>query len=57
MRENPFTGDVLPLKDKDWKGVYRTSTGRYRIFFIPFHNEERIEIVSIRPRREDTYRR
>ena len=30
MRDDPFKGDVKPLKGKEWKGRYRKRIGRYR---------------------------
>jgi mRNA-degrading endonuclease RelE of RelBE toxin-antitoxin system len=35
MAEDPFRGDVLPLKGKKWQGWYRKRVGRYRIIFVP----------------------
>jgi mRNA-degrading endonuclease RelE of RelBE toxin-antitoxin system len=34
LEENPFRGDVKPLKGKEWKGYYRKRAGRYRIIFF-----------------------
>lgn len=56
MREDPFRGDVKALKGKKWKGRYRKVVGRYRLIFIPHHQENLIEISSIRLRTEKTYR-
>ncbi len=56
MREDPFQGDVEPLKGKKWKGRYRKRVGRYRLIFIPFRQVQRAEISAILPRTEKTYR-
>lgn len=56
MREDPFRGDVKPLKGKKWKGRYRKVVGRYRLIFIPFHQERVVEISAIVIRAEKTYR-
>lgn len=56
MREDPFRGDVIPLKGKQWKGRYRKRVGRYRLIFIPVHSERIGEISQILPRTEKTYR-
>jgi mRNA-degrading endonuclease RelE of RelBE toxin-antitoxin system len=56
MRENPFQGDVEPLKGKKWKGRYRKVAGRYRLIFIPFHQQQIVEISQILFRSEKTYR-
>ena len=56
MRENPFQGDVEPLKGKKWKGRYRKVAGRYRVIFIPFRQQQIIEISQILLRSEKTYR-
>lgn len=56
MRTNPFQGNVKPLKGDEWQGIYRKVVGRYRIFFLPIFRRHHIEIISIRPRAEKTYR-
>ena len=56
MKENPFWGNMLALKGKEWKGVYRRTVGRYRVFFIPLHDTQTVRVVSIRLRTEKTYR-
>jgi mRNA-degrading endonuclease RelE of RelBE toxin-antitoxin system len=56
MEENPFYGNLQLLKDKEWKGVYRRTIGRYRIFFTPLYDERIAQVVSIRLRNEKTYR-
>ena len=56
MCNNPFQGDVQPLKGKKWQGRYRKRVGNYRLIFIPFHSEHRLEISQILLRSEKTYR-
>ena len=56
MKESPFWGNMRALKGKEWKGVYRRTVGRYRVFFIPFHDKQTVRVVSIRLRTEKTYR-
>lgn len=56
MREDPFRGDVLPLKGAEWKGIYRKRAGRYRIIFVPLREEHIIEVIAIVPRTEKTYK-
>lgn len=56
MRQDPFQGEVQPLKGKKWKGRYRKRIGRYRLIFISFHRERLAEISAILPRSEKTYR-
>lgn len=56
MCNDPFQGNVKPLKGQEWKGLYRKVVGRYRIFFLPIFSRQHIEIITIRPRAEKTYR-
>ena len=56
MRDDPFRGDVIPLKGRRWQGWYRKRVGRYRIIFMLQHAEHVIEISAILPRNEQTYR-
>ena len=56
MREDPFQGNVKPLKGRKWKGRYRKVVGRYRLIFIPFHQQQTVEISQILIRSEKTYR-
>ena len=55
-REDPFRGDVKPLKGKQWKGRYRKRVGQYRLIFIPVHSQQVVEISQILRRTEKTYR-
>jgi mRNA-degrading endonuclease RelE of RelBE toxin-antitoxin system len=56
MQNDPFQGDVQPLKGKKWHGRYRKRVGRYRLIFIPYHQERIVEISAILLRDEQTYR-
>jgi mRNA-degrading endonuclease RelE of RelBE toxin-antitoxin system len=56
MQNDPFQGDVQPLKGKKWQGRYRKRVGRYRLIFIPYHQERIVEISAILRRDEQTYR-
>jgi mRNA-degrading endonuclease RelE of RelBE toxin-antitoxin system len=56
MQQDPFQGDVQPLKGKKWQGRYRKVAGRYRLIFIPYPSEKLVEISQILLRTEKTYR-
>jgi mRNA-degrading endonuclease RelE of RelBE toxin-antitoxin system len=56
MRNDPFQGDVQPLKGKKWQGRYRKRVGRYRLIFIPYRQDRIVEISAILLRDEKTYR-
>ena len=56
MGNDPFRGNVKPLKGRQWKGRYRKAVGRYRLIFTPYYSEHRIEISQILIRSEKTYR-
>lgn len=56
MIEDPFRGDVVPLKGKEWKGYYRKRVGRYRIIFVAHRNGRSVDIAAILVRDEKTYR-
>jgi mRNA-degrading endonuclease RelE of RelBE toxin-antitoxin system len=56
MQEDPFQGDVQPLKGKKWQGRYRKRVGRYCLIFIPYYREHMAEISAILLRDERTYR-
>ena len=56
MVEDPFQGDVGPLKGRRWKGRFRKVVGRYRIIFIPDYQTQIVEISQILIRSEKTYR-
>jgi len=54
--EDPFRGDVKPLKGRKWRGHYRKRVGRYRVIFLPRLQERIVEISAIVARTEKTYR-
>ena len=56
MTQDPFRGDVKPLKGRDWKGWYRRRIGRYRVIFLPQHQDHIIAVSAIVPKSEKTYR-
>ena len=56
MRDDPFQGDVQPLKGKQHKERYRKRVGRYRIIFTPDHDNRVVRVSAILPRDEKTYR-
>ena len=56
MAEDPFRGDVKPLRGAQWQGRYRKRVGRWRIIFIPYHKERLVEVSAILLRSERTYR-
>ena len=56
MKDDPFRGNVMSLKDKRWKGRYRKRVGRYRIIFLLRRAERLVEISAILARNERTYR-
>jgi mRNA-degrading endonuclease RelE of RelBE toxin-antitoxin system len=56
MRDDPFQGDVQPLKGKQHQGRYRKRVGRYRIIFTPDRDNRVVEVSAILPRDEKTYR-
>ena len=56
MQDDPFRGDVIPLRGRQWQGRYRKRAGRYRIFFVPHHDIHIVEVSAILLRDEQTYR-
>ena len=56
MADDPFLGDVKRLQGARWTGHYRKRVGRYRVIFVPFHQEHIIEVSAILSRSEKTYR-
>ena len=56
MQQDPFQGNVQPLKGRRWHGRYRKRVGRYRLIFIPYHQHRIVEISAILLRDEGTYR-
>jgi mRNA-degrading endonuclease RelE of RelBE toxin-antitoxin system len=56
MAEDPFRGDVKPLRGPQWQGRYRKRVGRWRIIFTPDQNQRIVEVSAILARSEKTYR-
>jgi mRNA-degrading endonuclease RelE of RelBE toxin-antitoxin system len=56
LEQDPFQGDVKPLKGKDWKGYYRKRAGDYRIIFFVHHDQRLIDVSWVLRRSEKTYR-
>jgi mRNA-degrading endonuclease RelE of RelBE toxin-antitoxin system len=56
LEADPFQGDVIPLKGRQWHGWYRKRVGRYRIIFAPYHDTHLVEVSAILLRDEHTYR-
>jgi mRNA-degrading endonuclease RelE of RelBE toxin-antitoxin system len=56
MQNDPFQGEVHPLKGKQWQGRYRKRVGRHRLIFIPYYHDPLVEISAILLRDERTYR-
>lgn len=56
MGNDPFEGNVRPLKGREWKGRYRKTVGRYRMIFMPSHSSRDVKISQILIRSEKTYR-
>jgi mRNA-degrading endonuclease RelE of RelBE toxin-antitoxin system len=56
LEEDPFRGDVIPLKGREWKGYYRKRAGDYRIIFF-LHDEQRlVDVAWVLRRSGRTYR-
>ena len=56
MAEDPFKGNVRPLRGKRWQGRFRKAVGRYPIIFQVDCERHRIDISAILIRSEQTYR-
>jgi mRNA-degrading endonuclease RelE of RelBE toxin-antitoxin system len=56
LEENPFRGDVKPLKGKEWKGHYRKQAGDYRIVFFVHYEQRLVDVSWVLRRSEKTYR-
>ena len=56
MTADPFRGDVIALKGKEWKGRYRKRAGQYRIIFQLNRIGHTVEVSAVVPRSEKTYR-
>lgn len=56
LEDDPFHGNVKPLHGKAWRGWYRKRTGDYRVIFSVNHELHTVDIASVLPRSEKTYR-
>jgi mRNA-degrading endonuclease RelE of RelBE toxin-antitoxin system len=56
ISEDPFQGNVRPLRGKRWQGRFRKTAGRYRIIFQVDHDQEIINMSAILLRSDQTYR-
>ena len=56
LAEDPFRGLTRSLTGKEYKGIYRKVSGRYRIIFKPIHATHTIEVLMVLLRNEATYR-
>jgi mRNA-degrading endonuclease RelE of RelBE toxin-antitoxin system len=56
LEEDPFRGDVKPLKGEEWKGYYRKRAGDYRIIFFLHHGQRLVDVSWVLRRSEKTYR-
>jgi mRNA-degrading endonuclease RelE of RelBE toxin-antitoxin system len=56
LAEDPFRGLTRPLVGKEYKGIYRKVSGRYRIIFKPIYATHTIEVLMVLLRNEGTYR-
>ena len=55
LEQDPFRGDVKPLKGKEWKGFYRKRAGDFRIIFLLRYDQRVIDVSSVLRRSEKTY--
>lgn len=55
MKENPFSGDICPIKSGKFKGMFRRRVGKYRIIFEPYNSKNIILIAGILRRSDTTY--
>lgn len=56
LADDPFRGLVKPLRGKEFKGLFRKVSGRYRILFEPSYATHRVEVLLVLLRNERTYR-
>ena len=56
MTQDPFAGDVRPLKGGRLAGTMRRRVGRYRIIFAVDRSSGVIDVAAIVSRSERTYR-
>jgi len=53
MRNNPFSGDLIRLKNQT--ATFRRRVGNYRIFFDAYPEDRTLHVVAIRRRTSTTY--
>jgi mRNA-degrading endonuclease RelE of RelBE toxin-antitoxin system len=56
MEDDPFQGDVKPLRGDEWKGVFRRRLGDYRLLFLPDSRQQVLSVLRVLIRSEKTYR-
>jgi mRNA-degrading endonuclease RelE of RelBE toxin-antitoxin system len=56
LEEDPFRGDVKPLKGEEWKGYYRKRAGDHRIIFFIQQAQRLVDVSWVLRRSEQTYR-
>ena len=52
LAENPGSFHHLPLKEKQFKGIYRLRVGNLRVFYKILHQDQILVILSVKHRRE-----
>ena len=55
MEQDPFAGNVKPLKGPEWEGRWRRRVGSYRIIFTVDHKTRTVAISAILIRSKKTY--
>jgi len=55
LEQDPFRGDVKPLKGKEWRGFYRKRTGDFRIIFLLDYEQRLVDVSSVLRRSGKTY--
>jgi mRNA-degrading endonuclease RelE of RelBE toxin-antitoxin system len=53
MRNNPFSGDLIRLKNQ--AATFRRRVGNYRIFFDAYPEARALHVVAIKRRTSTTY--
>jgi len=55
LGDDPFAGDVVPVKSGSFQGALRKRVGRYRVIFFLNEAVKLVEVAAILPRTEKTY--
>lgn len=55
MGNDPFRGDVCPIKSGMFKGCFRRRVGKYRLIFDVNHSQKVVLIARILRRGDTTY--